>query len=467
MASDTLNPDARLENIRALAAAAGLSEDTAAARLEQEVLVTWDSNDQASSELVAELAPILTRTLLVDFKYSSSAKKQYAAEIVIGSAAPLTSCPQVFCVLRTDRCVVSQKEIRNKTEAPPHRLMTLVSACYLAGAAIRLSVGQDMPNPPPKTFEIIFSDLIDPAGALTDPIDIGESYLAGAGAIGNGFLWAARYIHLKGILHIVDYDRVSGGNLQRQIWFNESDIGQYKANILYKKAQPSMFDCQLVPSITRLQEHKNRIDGPWLKRLIVGVDSRRARRHLQNELPGEVFDASTSGSQEIVLHYNRQPTDLACMGCIYFQDEGEISHDQSLADHLGIDVSDLKTGQIDARLAVKICEMHPQLDPAKIIGEAFDSLYKQLCSSQQLKSLKGEQVIAPFAFISVLAGSLLLLEVIKRLNKGSYSQKTNDWRINPWREPFPQMRQARPRRAGCECCSIPEIQKANSALWAG
>jgi hypothetical protein len=33
--------------------------------------------------------------------------------------------------------------------------------------------------------------------------------------------------------------------------------------------------------------------------------------------PAEVFDASTMGSQEIVLHHNKQSTDLARLGCVY------------------------------------------------------------------------------------------------------------------------------------------------------
>jgi hypothetical protein len=41
--------------------------------------------------------------------------------------------------------------------------------------------------------------------------------MAGAGAIGNGFLWAARHVDIRGTLHIADDDRVSSGNLNRRI----------------------------------------------------------------------------------------------------------------------------------------------------------------------------------------------------------------------------------------------------------
>lgn len=463
MAASPLTPEARLENIRALAAIAGVTEEDASKRLDQVILVNWDAEDPASAALVKELEPILSRTINVDLQFTDAEKKEYAAEIVIGKRAPFTSFPRVFCTLFSDRCVISQNKIRHKYEVPPHPLKTLIAACYLSGAAIRCAVGQDMPNPPPETFEISYAKLIDPAIDLTAPIEIGETYLAGAGAIGNGFVWAARCVDLHGKLHNVDYDKVSSGNLQRQVWFSEADIGEYKAEILCQKAQPFMPNCELVPSVSRLQEHKNRTDGAWLKKLIVAVDSRRARRHLQNELPGEVFDASMTGSREIVLHYNKQPTDQACMGCIYFEDEAELSHDQSVAAHLGIDVSDLQKKQIDETLAARICASHPQLNPAAIVGEAFDSLYKQLCSSGQLRSVKGEQVIAPFAFISVLAGSLLLLEIIRR--HYNPSDPSNDWRVNPWNKPFPQMRQKRPRRENCKCCGSADVREAIKNLW--
>jgi len=193
-----------------------------------------------------------------------------------------------------------------------------------------------------------------------------------------------------------------------------------------------MPQCHLEPAVCRLQEHPARSGGPWVRRLIVAVDSRRARRHLQNELPGEVFDASTTGSQEIVLHCNRQPTELACLGCIYPYDEAELTHEQAVAGHLGIEVEAVREERINSAIAHRICAAHPHLDPREIEGLAFDTLYKQLCSSGKLRSVAGKQVIAPFAFVSVLAGALLLLEIMKR-QPGDEREASNDWRVNPWR----------------------------------
>ena len=262
----------------------------------------------------------------------------------------------------------------------------------------------------------------------------------------------------------MDDDVVSPGNLQRQIWFSDTDVDAPKAERLCVNARPFLAECELLPAVCRLQEHPHRNDGPWLRRLIVAVDSRRARRNLQNELPGEVFDASTTGSEEIVLHYNRQPTELACLGCVYFHDEAEMTHEQAVAAHLGIDVAAVRKERIDAESAARIYAQHLDLTPSAIEGLACDTLYKQLCSSARLNSTAGKQVVAPFAFVSVLAGAMLLLEVIGRLRVNRWAH-FNDWRVSPWRAPVPEMRGRRRRRDSCECCGRPELRRINEMLW--
>jgi hypothetical protein len=458
-----MNADARRENIRALSLAAGLAEEAAAARLDQKALVTYDADDAASALLAGELLPVLERTLAV-VTSADDAADPFATELVIGQAAPQSSGPHVFAALLADRCVISRAPIECESGPPPHRLKATIAACYVAGATIRCAIGDGLPNPPPDEFEIFFDAFVDRSIDLAAAIDIGEAYLAGGGAIGNGFLWAARHVQLRGCLHIVDNDIVSAGNLQRQIWFDAGDIGKAKAERLCVRAQPFVPGCRLVPAVCRLQDHSNRNDGPWLRRLIVAVDSRRARRHLQNELPGEVFDASTTGSQEIVLHYNRQPTELACLGCIYPHDEEEMTHEQAVAEHLGVDVDAVRQERINSAIARRICAAHPQLDPAQIEGLAFDTLYKQLCSTGKLKSVSGRQIVAPFAFVSVLAGVLLLLETIRH-RLGDKPDFSNDWRVNPWWPPVPEMRQRRRRRNDCECCIRPETQRMNAVFW--
>lgn len=461
MAYYPLNADARYENVRALALAAGVSEEEASERLNATVLVTYDASDLGAASLVAELIPILSRTLTVAQDLSEGALP-FVTELMIGHVVPRLTVPRVFVALDATRLIIQRAPIDYIGAGAPHPLMMLIAACYIAGAAIRRAIGDGLPNPPPDCLDILFSAFLPNQHDLDFSIEIGEAYLAGAGAIGNGFLWAARHVQLVGTLHVVDDDLVSPGNLQRQVWFSAEDIGRPKAEQLAAKAQPFLPACKLTPAVCRLQEHPARNDGPWLCRLIAAVDSRRARRHLQNELPGEVFDASTTGSQEIVLHHSQQPTELACLGCVYPHDEGEVSHEEAVAGHLGIDVELVRKARITPDIAARICITHPQLDPRAIEGHAFDTLYKQLCGSSQLKSTAGKQVVAPFAFVSVLAGALLLLDLIRQQHD---PDSFNEWRINPWWPPVAELRYTRHRREDCECCGRPELQHINALLW--
>lgn len=461
MASHSITPEAHRENVRVLAQAAGISELEASGRLDGFILVTHDHADSAATSLVAELLPLLERTMPCGIDPSDNGT--CSAEVIVGSAKGRSSTPQIYVSLQERHCRIGLAP-EGLASVAAHPLCTLIAACYAAGAALHQALGDGIPNPPIYPYTIDYAVICGDVAALDGKVEIGEAYLAGAGAIGNGFLWAARHVSLQGTLHVVDDDHVSSGNLQRQIWFDEDDLEKPKAEVLAAKAQPFLPDCRLVPQQSRLQQHPNRA-GRWLRRLIVGVDSRRARRELQNELPGEVFDASTTGIEEIVIHYNRQPTELACMGCLYFRDDREVTQDESLAAHLGVSITDVRTERVSLEAARSIVRKHGHLDAEAIIGAAYDTLYKELCSSGKLANSTGENMIAPFAFVSVLAGALLLVEVIRRVSSNT-NIEFNEWRVAPWRPPFGGARRLRVRRADCECCGREPLRRLSQKMWA-
>jgi hypothetical protein len=337
MASNILTAEARLENIKALALAAGISPEQAAERLEGRVLCTFNRDDGAASQFYQELRPLLTRT--IDAHHAPDGGC-YLVEVIIGDARPLGVGAPLFVRLGSEGCSFGPAPTAVHSTDPVHGALAVITACYGAAVAIHRAVGEGIPNPPPEYLEIRYDDLLPDRSVLNEAVDIGFAHMAGAGAIGNGFLWAARHVNLCGTLFVCDDDVVSSGNLQRQIWFDEDDIDDPKATTLCDNAQPYIADCQLKPEPERLQDLPNR-SGAWLRRLIVAVDSRRARRELQNELPAEVFDASTTDIREVVVHYNDVFSDLACLGCLYKADEREASQDQIIAEHLGVSADEV------------------------------------------------------------------------------------------------------------------------------
>ncbi len=137
--------------------------------------------------------------------------------------------------------------------------------------------------------------------------------------------------------------------------------------------------------------------------------------------------------------------------------EDENAREREIAGGLGIDLADLAGGLITPAVAAKIVSKHTQFKVEDLVDMAFDSLFKVLCSEQALLTPTGRQVFAPFAFVSVLAGALLALELAKSL--AGVDRDTNYIALSPWQPPHHKLRRARPRDEKCEFCSVPNLRK--------
>jgi hypothetical protein len=151
-------------------------------------------------------------------------------------------------------------------------------------------MGWTLPPPPIR----LRSGLIPLARHATEaPIHLYDAVLAGAGAVGNGFLRGARHLNVTGDLTIVDPKVAGAGNPNRCLYFREGDNGP-KAEVLAARAQgdfPALHLTPVVGTFHDIVEANGRV-----KRVIIGTDSRGARRSIQNDLPLEVLDASTTGA---------------------------------------------------------------------------------------------------------------------------------------------------------------------------
>jgi hypothetical protein len=306
----------------------------------------------------------------------------------------------------------------------------------------------------------------DDGEQLADEVEFQEAFLAGAGAIGNGFVLAAALLPLRGKLHIADDDKVSGGNLQRCVLFDEASVGQPKAEVLAAKGV-EMSDGRLCcePHYVILQQVPQRKEGAWLRRLIVAVDSPRARRQLQSEMPREVFDASTTGAEEVVLHFHEQPNDHACLACVYHHSPLEGAREAHIADSLGVTPEEVRELRVSKESAVKICARYSHLRLDEVCGLAYDTLFKALCSTSRLMTHEGRQVLTPFAFVSVLAGAMLALEFYRRIKRGGHSRLYNTWHLSPWTNPVPRARRRLEARADCHFCGNAVLRNLIAETW--
>jgi molybdopterin/thiamine biosynthesis adenylyltransferase len=410
-----LNADAASENAKTLASILKIGAEAATEILDAGIVVAFEKGDASAALLARQTTELLARTVA---RCGEDVTEPYAAEIVVGDTVRRTARgPAIYVSIDATRLIISRNPTARLRDGEPHPMLSLVAACYVAAAAVKAVVGAGIPHPTPDPLEIDFEEFGVTDALAARPIDIGSTYLAGAGAVGNGFLWTLRHFDVCGELHVVDFDVVTGGNLQRQIWFEDDDIGLPKAERLAARAKPHFPKLRLLPRQYRLQELPERNVTAWLERLVVAVDSRRARRGLQDEMPGAVFDASTTDVSEIVLHFNRQPTQNACLSCVYPPDPAEFAREREIARHLGVSVRDVQTLSVDRNAAEAIAARFPHrsITAAELIGQSYDSLFKALCSEAALTTPEGKRVLAPFAFVSALAGALLAIEFVRRI----------------------------------------------------
>jgi hypothetical protein len=277
-------------------------------------------------------------------------------------------------------------------------------------------------------------------------------------------LRAARHLAIEGELTIADPKVVGAGNPNRCLYFGEADVGAPKASTLADHAQtdfPRLTLRSFVGTFTDVVNRRGRV-----RRAIIGADSRQARRSVQNDLPIEVLDASTTGAVEVIVHSHRQPNADACLACIYKHVPDELARARDIAAGLGVDLADITSGAlIGSRVARLIKEKHPTLDEAALIGMAFDSLFKQLCAEQALISAAGEQALAPFAFVSNLAGALLALELARFESGVRFKDGKNYLFANPWAPPHQYLRRLRHRVDACAFCGDPATHDVLCTVW--
>ena len=458
----TLTPDQ--ENAKALAALLGIEEEEAAQRLHFRVAVNFDPANETSRALATHVIAMLRRTI----EYAGGPDPgAFTVEVIFGSRAPATSAPlRVYVGQHGSDFVVDGNAPLSPCDPSTPAPLLVIAACYIAAAAVRVSLGPSFPIRTSTPVILPWGELFGPyLEQMKLPLDIGETYLAGAGAVGHGFVYALRYFDVRGTLYVTDPKKVTAGGLNRCLLLDAGDLGRPKASRLCDVAQPLLPKLTLVPVDATLDEaRKSRHADFLIQRLVVSVDSRRARRSLQSELPGAVFDASTTGVTEVVLHFNRQPTELACLSCVYPESERERKHEENVAEALGLNVQEVRQGFIDSAIAARICARYPDLRTADLVGRAFDTVYKELCGIGKLRSVGGQQVLAPFSFVSVLAGACLAVEFALRLNEPDV-RRFNYWRASPWHSPIPELRQFRPRDLHCEFCSRESIRRVLQSLW--
>ena len=442
------------ENELMAAALLGISQEDASERLNKLVYISAPS--QSSMRLAGAVRDNLARTVHISDDPTSC-----DIEIVLGGESRSNTSLKIYVSLSGHSLNVHHESRADLHIEDVHPLKVEVASCYVASVALAAILG--VPEAHQGDLEVDFVKLGLRDEMLLANIHLESSVLLGAGAVGNGFLRALRHLNVSGDLSVIDPKNVRNGNLNRCLFFTEEDEGFPKAAQLAARAQEYFSALNLVPFVGDFAAYTG--NTRLVRRVFVAVDTRDGRRKIQGSAPFSVIDASTTEAKEIIVHSHIQPTSGACLACIYKFAPEESSRKKDIAASLGLTLDDIRSDLVDSNAAAKIALARPELASRSLIGTAYETLFKGLCGMDVVRTEGGKQVLAPFAFVSNLAGAMQAIELLRTEAIGNELERKNYFYMSPWNPPNIRARKFRGPDPECYFCSNPAISNIIKDLW--
>ena len=258
------------ENERTLARLVGISEEEAAARLAFKVAI--DCAGSSCAAFGRYLRDLLAFTLdVVD--------DPARADLVVAINMPPEAVPAqaLRIVIDDERIIITRADGAQVRDSAPHDLCAKLAACYAASVVVAHAIGADHLARLTLPFIVPFERFGLTPRLLAQTLDFHDTVLAGAGGVGSGFLWALESLDVRGTLDVSDPKPLAAGGLNRSFHYSTADIGKNKAEALCTNARlPHLTLTPFVGVFSDLCRQRFRV-----KRVIVTVDSRPARRTIQ------------------------------------------------------------------------------------------------------------------------------------------------------------------------------------------
>ena len=316
------------------------------------------------------------------------------------------------------------------------------AACFGVANVFRFIFAGQLPDSRlDEELSLSLLDLKPNAGEPFNPplvgIDLGEAFLIGLGAIGNGAVWAlSRVPSLRGVLHLIDPEVVALSNLQRYLLAEQCDVGREKVEIAAESLR----------AVHDLDVHRHRLTwGAYLRErhnwnlpcVAVAVDSAEVRQSIQAALPRWIINAWTQPADLGVSRHGFLGAQ-ACLACLYLPD-GERPHTSQLVaqavglPHLEPQIRQLLyTGEPVGRPLIEQIA-----DALKVNAEALlvfadrpiSAFYSDVICGGVVLALGGAPHLAggvqvPMAFQSALAGLLLAAGLVAHAGRLGPEQPT-------------------------------------------
>ncbi|WP_316173351.1 MULTISPECIES: E2 ligase fold family C protein [unclassified Bradyrhizobium] len=299
---------------------------------------------------------------------------------------------------------------------------------------------------------------------LPESIDLGDAYLVGLGAIGNGALWALpRISGLGGTLHVVDHERADLSNLQRYVMTTQDDVGRRKTSLARACFEQSRLKIKHHPQ--RWADYVDACRRRSFERVAVALDTAEDRIALQASLPKWIVNAWT---QDVDLGVSRHGfgDDEACLACLYMPTGLVKNEHERVAEELRIPDAhmDIRTllqtrqpvsESFVQRVATAFGVPFDALQA--FVGQPIQNFYRTaVCGGLMVGLTGGAHVgtaVVPMAFQSALAGIMLAADLVKHAARMPVSSATTT-RINLLRPlaPFLSDPRAKDSSGRCICC---------------
>ena len=184
--------------------------------------------------------------------------------------------------------------------------------------------------------------------ALTS-VKLEDVHLVGAGAIGNGALWALSRMPCEGTLHVVDHECVSDSNLQRYVMLTNEDKTKQKAALAKEWLALTSPRLTVIPQVKEWAAHVEAIEGHKVETVLSAVDSANARIQIQASLPRVIYNAWTQrGEAGVSRHFFLE--DAACLACLYLPKGQAPNEDLVISRALRLGEDDATVREVRLRL---------------------------------------------------------------------------------------------------------------------
>ncbi len=326
---------------------------------------------------------------------------------------------------------VGRQPVRVSTAAGENPIGPLIAAALGCAELFKLVFNDVLQGVIPaenETFSALTLEVgdVDPAlplGGVTLP----HTTLVGAGSIGSAFLWGLTHLRgAQGELVIVDHDTLKPHNPDRAILILDEagNLELPKATWARDVVRPYLPGMSLEAHEGTIRGYVDGLPPEYVLPLAISaVDSIESRRDVQDALPERILNAST-GPTKVEISRHGFADGRGCLYCMYLSEVLERALVRLAMARTGFeserDVAELlmpDNPRVLTAANLRGIERHNNLRPRSLERYAGRRLPELLADEvwygQAPVQLDDGQALITTAFVSALAGFLLLAEVLK------------------------------------------------------